>query len=116
MTRPYLPAILTISGGAFVLFMGLAVATPTNPASYLSVYVGPIAFVVGLLLIVAPSARRTFGVLSILLAPLSIPYSYGGLVVGAFLLVLGGVLAFVWVPAPEGRAAALRGSTSRPRR
>jgi len=116
LTRPYLPAILIVAGGVFVLFMGFAVATPTVPASYLSVYVGPVAVLVGLLLLLAPSARRTLGVIAMLLAILSIPYSDGGLVVGAFLLVLGGILAYVWAPAPPGRQAALRGAGARSRR
>lgn len=116
MTRPYLPAVLIITGGVFVLFMGLAVATATAPASYLSVYVGPLGILLAALLLLAPSARRTLGVVSVVLAALSIPYSYGGLVVGAFLLAMGGILAFLWVPAPEGRSAATRGPGARSRR
>jgi Family of unknown function (DUF6114) len=103
-----LPAILLIAGGIFVLLMGLATATPDAPLSYLSVYAGPIGIVLGALLVGAPGLRRGIGVLSVLLAVLSIPYSYGGLIVGAFLLAFGGVLAYVWEPAPPGRSADLR--------
>jgi len=115
VTRPMLPALLTTGGGIFVLLTGLAVATPGAPASYLGLYVGGAALVVGLLIVLLPDARRLWGAVAIALAALSIPYTYGGLVVGAFLLVLGGSFAIVWVPAPPGRAAALRGAAARSR-
>jgi Family of unknown function (DUF6114) len=110
-----LPAILVVAGGIFVLLMGLATATPDAPLSYLSVYGGPVGILLGALLIAAPGLRRAIGVLSVVLAALSIPYSYGGLVVGAFLLAFGGVLAFVWEPVPPGRLAELRAPGARGR-
>ena len=98
-----LPAILLIAGGIFVLLIGLAVASPNAPLSYLSVYVGPIGIVLGGLVVAAPGLRRAIGVVAVLLAVLSLPYGYGGLLVGAFLLAFGGVLAYLWSPVPPGR-------------
>lgn len=98
-----LPAILVLVGGVFVLLMGIATATPDAPLSYLSVYAGPVGLVAGGLLVALPAWRRALGALAVVLAVVSVPYSYGGLFVGAFCLGLGGVLAYVWVPPPPGR-------------
>lgn len=108
-----LPAILVIAGGIFVLLMGLATETPGVAWSYLSVYVGPVGIVLGGVVVALPSLRRGIGVVAVLLAVLSIPYSYGGLIVGAFLLAFGGVLAFVWEPVPPGRLVEARPHSAR---
>jgi hypothetical protein len=98
----------------FVLLTGTIVAVPGNATSYLGVVVGAVTFVLGLLVALAPGAHRIFGFTAFALAALSVPYTYGGLVVGAFLIILGGFFAVVWVPAPPGRSRAARPSKARP--
>ncbi|MGP8077073.1 MAG: DUF6114 domain-containing protein [Thermoplasmata archaeon] len=98
MSRPVLPALLIIGGGILSLLGGLVlvgtgVGDPTVGAA-----TGGATIVVGFLIAFAPSQKNWLAFAALALAVLSIFYSLAGFVVGFFLVILGGVMAYVWVP------------------
>ena len=108
--RPYLAAFLTIVGGAFVVVGGLLLAIVgtvlahllgfSSAVFYVGLVVGLLTMLVGALMLVVPSARRGLGFVAIALAVASIPFAFGGLVVGFVLTAIGGAAAAVrprWV-------------------
>ncbi|MFI9122829.1 DUF6114 domain-containing protein [Streptomyces bikiniensis] len=101
-TRPFWAAVWTGIGGFVIFFLPMA---PLG--KILQVGVGGIAGMAGgivlmamaLLVLLLPSQRHTAGVLAVIAGVASFPLSnLGGLFVGMFLSVLGGSMAFAWLP------------------
>ncbi|MEU7026258.1 DUF6114 domain-containing protein [Streptomyces sp. NPDC046275] len=101
-TRPFWAALWTGTGGFVILFLPLA---PLG--KILQIGVGGIAGMAGgvllmamaLLILLLPSQRHTAGVIAVIAGVASFPLSnLGGLFVGMFLAVLGGSMAFSWLP------------------
>ncbi|MER7952604.1 DUF6114 domain-containing protein [Streptomyces sp. NPDC096079] len=101
-TRPFWAALWTGTGGFVILFLPLA---PLG--KILQVGVGGIAGMAGgvllmamaLLILLLPGQRHTAGVIAVIAGVASFPLSnLGGLFVGMFLSVLGGSMAFAWLP------------------
>ncbi|MFF4170758.1 DUF6114 domain-containing protein [Streptomyces sp. NPDC001744] len=112
-TRPFWAAVWTGTGGFVIFFLPMA---PLG--KILQVGVGGIAGMAGgvvlmamaLLILLMPSQRHTAGVLAVIAGVASFPLSnLGGLFVGMVLSVLGGSMAFGWLPEkPAGRRGFLR--------
>ncbi|MEV8585307.1 DUF6114 domain-containing protein [Streptomyces sp. NPDC051180] len=108
-TRPFWAALWTGAGGFVVFFLPMA---PLG--KILQVGVGGIAGMAGgvvlmamaALILLMPGQRHTAGVLAVIAGVASFPLSnLGGLFVGMFLSVLGGSMAFAWLPEkPAGRS------------
>lgn len=118
-TRPFWAAVWTGTGGFVIFFLPMA---PLG--KILQVGIGGIAGMAGgvvlmamaLLILLLPSQRHTAGVLAVIAGVASFPLSnLGGLFVGMVLSVLGGSMAFAWLPEkPAKRAGGLfrRGRTA----
>lgn len=112
-TRPFWAAVWTGLGGFVIFFLPMA---PLG--KILSIGVGGIAGMAGgvvlmamaLLVLLLPSQRHTAGVLAVIAGVASFPLSnLGGLFIGMFLAVLGGSMAFSWLPEkPAKRTRRLR--------
>ncbi|MFJ5832126.1 DUF6114 domain-containing protein [Streptomyces sp. NPDC093089] len=101
-TRPFWAALWTGTGGFVIFFLPMA---PLG--KILQVGVGGIAGMAGgvvimamaLLVLLLPSQRHTAGVIAVIAGVASFPLSnLGGLFVGMILSVLGGSMAFAWLP------------------
>ncbi|KKZ70723.1 hypothetical protein VO63_27435 [Streptomyces showdoensis] len=107
-TRPFWAGIWTGLGGFVIFFLPLA---PLG--KILQIGVGGIAGMAGgvvlmamaLLILLLPGQRHTAGVIAVIAGVASFPLSnLGGLFLGMFLAVLGGSMAFSWLPGkPAGR-------------
>ncbi|MFB7517316.1 DUF6114 domain-containing protein [Streptomyces sp. NPDC056144] len=107
-TRPFWAAVWTAIGGFVIFFLPMA---PLG--KILQVGVGGIAGMAGgvvlmamaLLILLLPTQRHTAGVIAVIAGVASFPLSnLGGLFVGMVLSVLGGSMAFAWLPEkPAGR-------------
>lgn len=115
-TRPFWAALWTGLGGFVIFFLPLA---PLG--KILQIGVGGIAGMAGgvllmamaLLILFLPSQRHTAGVIAVIAGVASFPLSnLGGLFVGMVLAVLGGAMAFSWLP-EKPVARRLRGRRSR---
>ncbi|MEU7016520.1 DUF6114 domain-containing protein [Streptomyces sp. NPDC046385] len=101
-TRPFWAGLWTGLGGFVIFFLPLA---PLG--KILQIGVGGVAGMSGgvvlmamaLLILLLPSQRHTAGVIAVIAGVASFPLSnLGGLFVGMFLAVLGGSMAFSWLP------------------
>jgi len=99
--------VLTIIGGLFILGGGLILAIVGaiirlfgfwSGFFLLGLLIGFLTLLVGILMIVVPSAHTLWGILAILFALVSIPAALGGFVIGFILTLLGGILALTWRP------------------
>ncbi|MFC9594466.1 DUF6114 domain-containing protein [Streptomyces sp. NPDC056944] len=106
-TRPFWAALWTGLGGFVIFFLPMA---PLG--KILQVGVGGIAGMAGgvllmamaLLILLLPGQRHTAGVIAVIAGVASFPLSnLGGLFVGMFLSVLGGSMAFAWLPEKPAR-------------
>ncbi|GAA4657109.1 hypothetical protein GCM10023347_04360 [Streptomyces chumphonensis] len=106
-TRPFWGALWTGLGGFVILFLPMA---PLG--KILQVGVGGIAGMAGgvllmamaLLILLMPGQRHTAGVIAVIAGVASFPLSnLGGFVVGMVLAVLGGSMAFGWLPERPAR-------------
>ncbi|MFB6838631.1 DUF6114 domain-containing protein [Streptomyces sp. NPDC056361] len=106
-TRPFWAALWTGTGGFVIFFLPMA---PLG--KILQVGVGGIAGMAGgvvimamaLLVLLLPSQRHTAGVIAVIAGVASFPLSnLGGLFVGMVLSVLGGSMAFAWLPEKPAR-------------
>ncbi|MFB7409760.1 DUF6114 domain-containing protein [Streptomyces sp. NPDC056202] len=107
-TRPFWATVWTALGGFVIFFLPMA---PLG--KILQVGVGGIAGMAGgvvlmamaLLMLLLPGQRHTAGVIAVIAGVASFPLSnLGGLFVGMVLSVLGGSMAFAWLPEkPAGR-------------
>ncbi|MFF8809055.1 DUF6114 domain-containing protein [Streptomyces omiyaensis] len=112
-TRPFWAALWTALGGFVIFFLPMA---PLG--RILQVGVGGIAGMAGgvvimamaLLVLFLPGQRHTAGTIAVIAGVASFPLSnLGGLFVGMALSVLGGAMAFGWLPEkPTGRRGLLR--------
>lgn len=100
--RPFWSAVWTGLGGFIIFFLPLA---PLG--KILQVGIGGIAGMAGgivlmamaLLILLLPSQRHTAGVIAVVAGVASFPLSnLGGLFIGMILAVLGGSMAFGWLP------------------
>ncbi|MFF5765978.1 DUF6114 domain-containing protein [Streptomyces tanashiensis] len=113
-TRPFWAALWTGLGGFVIFFLPMA---PLG--RILQVGVGGIAGMAGgvvlmamaLLVLLLPGQRHTAGVIAVIAGVASFPLSnLGGLFIGMSLSVLGGSMAFAWLPEKPARR---RGRLSR---
>jgi len=103
--RPVGAGVLTIIGGFFVLIGGAAFAVlglffaifgVVSRLFLLGLLVGVLILLMGVLMVALPSAHSVWGFLTICLAVASIPFAFGGLIVGFVLTLFGGILAVRW--------------------
>ncbi|MCZ7417705.1 DUF6114 domain-containing protein [Streptomyces sp. WMMC897] len=106
-TRPFWSAVWTGLGGFVIFFLPMA---PLG--KILQVGIGGVAGMAGgvvlmamaLLMLALPGQRHTAGVIAVIAGVASFPLSnLGGFFVGMFLAVLGGSMAFGWLPEKPAR-------------
>jgi uncharacterized protein DUF6114 len=115
--RALIPALVTCVGGAFITLGGLVLAVfgtvlaqvfGFGSAVFLiGLVIGLLTVGVGILLWLLPRAKTALGVAAILFAALSIPFAFGGFVVGFLLTLIGGTMAVVARPMPRVSATAV---------
>ncbi|WP_369143016.1 DUF6114 domain-containing protein [Streptomyces sp. R44] len=114
-TRPFWAAVWTGLGGFVIFFLPMA---PLG--KILQVGLGGIAGMAGgvllmamaLLILLLPGQRHTAGVIAVIAGVASFPLSnLGGLFVGMVLSVLGGSMAFAWLPEKPARRRRPRRTT-----
>ena len=103
---------LSLAGGVLIFIAGLILAALASFAAAVTGNSGILALgwlgsICGILIIalaVAFHSRPTFakigGALVIVFAIVSIPFTFGGFVIGFILAIIGGILAIIWKPAP----------------
>lgn len=105
MARPMAAAVLTILGGFFILGGGFLVALFgaifaifgfLSALFVLGILVGLLSLLTGFLMLAVPSAHVIWGVLAIVLAVASLPFAFGGFLLGFLLTLVGGFLALRW--------------------
>ncbi|GAB3667716.1 hypothetical protein GCM10027589_33790 [Actinocorallia lasiicapitis] len=101
-TRPFWAAVWTIAGGTIIFYLPYA-----PPGMLLHIGVGGIGglacgaiiAVMGLFMMFLPSQRHVAGAIAGILGVASFPLTnLGGLFVGMLLSILGGSMAFGWMP------------------
>jgi len=103
---PKTAAILTIVGGVFVLLGGLALAAIGAIFSFLlggltglffiGLVIGILILVFGVLMFVKPEMKLIWGILTIIMAIVSIPFAFGGFLIGFILSLIGGIMAITY--------------------
>lgn len=107
--KPTAAFILSLIGGIFVIIGGLAVSVIGAALTFwiggIGGIIGLIGVVWGVLMIVCavmlnsnPNSHATYGVLILFFSIASWFGSFGGLVIGFLLGLIGGILAIVWHP------------------
>jgi hypothetical protein len=101
-TRPFWAAVWTALGGWIIFYLPLA---PVNMllhiglGGYAGLSMGAILMAMALFMLFAPSQRHIAGVISCILGIASFPLTnLGGFFVGMFFAILGGSMAFGWMP------------------
>lgn len=106
---PYAAAFLTFVGGGFILLGGLFMAllklalflahVPHPFPGVVGIAIALLLWLMGLLMILLPHGRIAWGIATILLAILSLPYAaLGGFIIGFILAAFGGLLAILHRP------------------
>lgn len=103
--RPRVASYLAIAGSLFVLVEAALLG------ELLLLFVGLFLFAVGVLIYAEPHHHLANGILSILLAVLSLLFGFGGFYLGALLAAIGGILAVVWSP-PRSPVRAMASRTA----
>lgn len=110
--RPWRAAALTLAGATTVLFFSYPRKLSLTTVQWLGLWgqlVSMVAIVLAIFMLVYPRAANVIGPFAIICGILSFPIILGGLLVGSICLIVGGALAFAWMPAPpEARAYASR--------
>ncbi len=110
--RPWRAASLTMAGAITVLFFAYPRKLSLTTVQWLGLWgqlVSMVAIVLAIFMLVYPRSANVTGPFAIIAGILSFPILLGGVLVGSICLILGGALAFAWMPAPpEARAYASR--------
>ncbi|BDH66651.1 DUF6114 domain-containing protein [Streptomyces sp. PLM4] len=118
-SRPFWGALWTGLGGFVILFLPLAPLgriLQVGIGGVAGMAAGALLMAMALLILLMPGQRYAAGIVAVVVGVASFPLTnLGGLVIGMVLAVLGGSMAFGWLPErPERRAG--RGLSPRRRR
>lgn len=100
-----LPGLLVIGAGILTILGGLVSVGVAEVTGAIGTATGVVVVLVGIAIPALPARRQTFAFVTYALAVPMVIFSYAGFVVGLFLLLLGGTLAYVWVPPPPGHGS-----------
>ncbi len=113
MARPVAAGVLTVLGGVFIMLGGALLAVIGGVIAavlhyfsglfVLGLLFGFVVLLLGILMVTVPAAHTVWGILTVGLALVSIPFSFAGFLVGFFLALLGGILSILWRPPPSPR-------------
>jgi len=98
VARPVLPGLLIAAGGVLTLLAGLVEWGPALAAGEAGVAVGGVIVLLGFLVPLVPARKTSFAFAALVFAVFSIFFAYAGFIVGFFLVLLGAMMAYVWVP------------------
>lgn len=93
--------VIFFAGITFSLFFG-SIGNIVLLFSFLGVLVGLLLIGCAVLLRRPNRSTGAIGALIILLAILSIPFTFGGFGIGFIVAIVGGLLALMWKPIPQG--------------
>jgi hypothetical protein len=115
--KPTAAFVLSLIGGIFILLVGALIAAVFATLGGLlggfglgdfgmgMALLGTVGLIVGLIIIVAaamlymrPQQHVIWGVLILILAIVSIPFAFGGFIIGFILALVGGILGIVFKP------------------
>lgn len=102
MARPVLPGLLIVAAGILILLSGLVLVGVEGAVGAIGTTVGALTIVFGLLVILVPRGKDAWAFVTMVLGILSIFYALAGFIVGLFLAILGGILAYLWQPPSAG--------------
>lgn len=104
--RPIGAAVCTLIGGFFITVVGFWLALLGTAFAFflhgfaafffIGLAVGLLTIVMGVLMLVAPGAKTAWGIVTILLAIVSLPTALGGFLLGFILALIGGILALTY--------------------
>ncbi|WP_405185202.1 DUF6114 domain-containing protein [Streptomyces albidoflavus] len=108
-SRPFWGALWTGLGGFVILFLPLAPLgriLQVGIGGVAGMAAGALLMAMALLILLMPGQRYAAGIVAVVVGVASFPLTnLGGLVIGMVLAVLGGSMAFGWLPErPERRA------------
>ncbi len=115
--KPTAAFVLSLIGGIFILLVGALIAAVFATLGGLlggfglgnfglgMALLGTIGLIVGLIIIIAaamlymkPQQHVIWGVLILILSIVSIPFAFGGFIIGFILALIGGILGIVFKP------------------
>ncbi|RZD57960.1 hypothetical protein C0Q57_30100 [Streptomyces albidoflavus] len=118
-SRPFWGALWTGLGGFVILFLPLAPLgriLQVGIGGVAGMAAGALLMAMALLILLMPGQRYAAGIVAVVVGVASFPLTnLGGLVIGMVLAVLGGSMAFGWLPERPERSAG-RGLSPRRRR
>jgi hypothetical protein len=102
VARPVLPGLLIVGGGILFLLGGLVLVGLGGDVGAAGAATGMLTILIGILIPLLPSRKGALAFVALVLGTLSIFFALAGFVVGIFLVILGSMLAFIWVPPSSG--------------
>ncbi len=115
--KPTAAFVLSLIGGIFILLVGALIAAVFATLGGLlggfglgdfglgMALLGTVGLIVGLIIIIAaallymkPEQHVMWGVLILILSIVSIPFAFGGFIIGFILALVGGILGIVFKP------------------
>ena len=100
-----LGALLWVSIGSVLAFLSLDIGLNATMMGVVGLIFGLIMIVGGVMMYVRPPQHVMWGAIVLILAIVSIPFSFAGLLIGFILGLVGGILGLVFKPAPAMPAA-----------
>lgn len=103
--RPFYGSLALIVGGLIIAWPSLefllqASMLQSQSVVSLGVVVGALIVFLGIAALLRPEHSMAIGLAGLVLATVSFPIAFGGLLVGMFVASAGGILCFAWSP-PE---------------
>ncbi|MFD1587773.1 DUF6114 domain-containing protein [Halorientalis brevis] len=105
-TRPFWGALALIAGGLVIAWPSLQFLLQTSMLQSqsvvsLGVVVGALLVFLGVGVLTRPEYSTAIGLAGLVLATISFPVAFGGLLVGMVVASVGSILCFAWTPADE---------------
>lgn len=93
-----LGALLWIAVGSLLSFLALNIGLGASMMGVLGLVFGLIVIVGGVMMYMKPDQHVMWGAIVLILAIVSIPFSFAGLLIGFILALVGGILGLVFKP------------------
>lgn len=112
--RPWRAVVLTLAGGVLILYFAASIGAylgPSGLATNLPRFgqaLGLVVLILGISMAMFPGATRVVGPFLMIAGILAFPIAFGAALIGSVCLIMGGALAFAWMPAPPAARLQIR--------
>lgn len=112
--RPWRAIVLALAGGVLVLYFSASIGAylgPSGLATNLPLFgqvLGLGVLILGVSMAMFPGATRVLGPFLMIAGILAFPIAFGAALIGSVCLIMGGALAFAWMPAPPAARLQIR--------